>query len=324
MTHTLTLFSAPKPFTNPHIGTIQRNAIQSWLALGPQVQVILIGEEAGLGEAAAELGALHLPQVRRNPTGTPLVSSIFELAYQASDSPLLAYINADILVQPNFLSGACQAAQLREQFLLVGQRWDLDVRTPMDFGAGWVDRLQTDLAARGRLHSRGGSDYFIYPRQCFTNVPDFAIGRAGWDNWMIYEARRQGWPCVDATETIQIIHQDHDYSHLPQGQAHYRLPETFENVRIAGGKRTIFTLIDTDYRLKNGELLRAASNPKKFWRDVETFPLIRLHSYPLAQLTYAIFHPSRAWFDLRVWLKAALTKLKRFAMNLFRLGGGRK
>ena len=30
-------------------------------------------------------------------------------------------------------------------------------------------------------------------------MPDFAIGRAGWDNWMIYHARQQGWPVIDGT-----------------------------------------------------------------------------------------------------------------------------
>ena len=31
----LTIFTAPKPFTDPHINLIQRNALRSWLALGP-------------------------------------------------------------------------------------------------------------------------------------------------------------------------------------------------------------------------------------------------------------------------------------------------
>jgi hypothetical protein len=306
MTPLLTIFSAPKPFTDPHIRTIQRNAIRSWLALGPDVQVILIGEEEGLAETAAELGVTHLPNVRRNLSGTPLVSSMFDLARRANDSPLLACINADILVQPNFLEGARQAAKLRSQFLLVGQRWDLDVRAELDFGVkgdpDGLTLLQQDLAQRGRLHTRGGSDYFIFPRACFCQIPDFAIGRAGWDNWMIYEARRQGWACVDATDTIQIIHQDHDYAHLPQGQAHYRLPETFENVRMAGGRRTIFTLIDTDSRLVAGKIAPAVRTQEKFWRDVETFPLVRWKSYPLAQVTYTIFHPKRAMWDFRKWL----------------------
>ena len=37
----LTIFSAPKKFTDPHIDIIQRNAIQSWQHLGPDVEVIL-------------------------------------------------------------------------------------------------------------------------------------------------------------------------------------------------------------------------------------------------------------------------------------------
>jgi hypothetical protein len=40
----ITLFSAPKPFTDPHIAMIQRNAIYSWTLL-PDVEVILLGEE---------------------------------------------------------------------------------------------------------------------------------------------------------------------------------------------------------------------------------------------------------------------------------------
>ena len=56
---TLTLFTSPKPFTNPHIAVIQRNAIRSWLNLGAEVEVLLLGEEEGLAEdGAATLSAL--------------------------------------------------------------------------------------------------------------------------------------------------------------------------------------------------------------------------------------------------------------------------
>jgi len=47
----ITLFSAPKPFTDLHIAMIQRNAIKSWTLLS-DVEVILLGEETGLAEAA--------------------------------------------------------------------------------------------------------------------------------------------------------------------------------------------------------------------------------------------------------------------------------
>jgi hypothetical protein len=299
----LTIFSAPKPFTNPHIATIQRNAIRSWVQLGPEVAVVLTGQEEGLAEAAIELGVLHLPDVRRNSLGTPLVSSMFEMARQAYPSPLLACINADILVMPDFLAAAQQAARQAADFLVVGQRWDLDVPEELNFTDGWEFRLRQRMRANGSLHPRAGSDYFIFPRRCFEKMPDFAIGRAGWDNWMIYEARRQGWPTVDATGAIDIVHQAHDYSHLPNGQPHYRLPETSENTHLAGGKRHIFHLIDCDRRLVMDKIGPYPSSWEKFWREVEIFPLVRLHSKGLGQAFFTLFHPLRAYREFRTWMK---------------------
>lgn len=295
----LTIFTAPKPFTNPHIALIQRNAIRSWVNLGPQVEVILIGEEDGLAEAAAELGVRHLPEVVRTKSGTPLVSSMFALARQNSSSPLLACVNADILLMPDFVQAARNLAGQARQFLMVGQRWDLEVREPLDFSPGWPERLRQEAQRRGKLHRASGSDYFIFPRDCFADMPAFAIGRAGWDNWMIYAGRRSGWPVVDGTQSIMIVHQNHDYSHLPGGQPHYRHPETFENVRLAGGKRAIFELQDVNRRLVDGRLQRLPFEWAKFWREVEIFPLVTLRSYALGQAAYALFHPVKAYRELR-------------------------
>ena len=62
---------------------IQRNAIKSWTLL-PDVEVILLGEETGLAEAARELGVKHISNVERNANGTPLISSMFQLARENS------------------------------------------------------------------------------------------------------------------------------------------------------------------------------------------------------------------------------------------------
>src|SRR6476619_867777 len=118
----ITLFSAPKPFTNPHIATIQRNAIQSWTLL-PDVEVILLGEETGLAEAARELGVKHLPNVACNKSGTPLISSMFQLARENSNSDLLCVINADIILMQDFIQAAKQAIKSKDKFVLLSQRW---------------------------------------------------------------------------------------------------------------------------------------------------------------------------------------------------------
>lgn len=250
----ITIFSAPKPFVHPHIATIQRNAIRSWQSLGPEVEVLLVGEEPGLAEVTQEYGLRQLPEVRRNASGTPLVSSIFALARQASQAPLLAYVNADILLLPDFVQAARQVWGQLEHFLVIGQRWDLNVRTLLDFSPGWDERLRAEVKARGRLHLPAGSDYFLFPRGLFTEMPDFAIGRAGWDNWMIYHARQQGWPVVDATPSLMVIHQDHDYSHLPGGKPHYELPESRRNEELAGGAANLYMVLDSDRQLVHGRI----------------------------------------------------------------------
>jgi len=148
----LTIFSAPKPYTQEHIAIIQRNAVKSWLALGDEVEVILIGEEEGLAQEAKALGVTHLPEVQRNALGTPLLSSIFSLARQTSQSPLMAYINADILIFEDFLQTARQISSALEKFLVVGQRWDLDVNKILKFDGDWQNELKSALTVKARLH----------------------------------------------------------------------------------------------------------------------------------------------------------------------------
>lgn len=298
----LTIFTAPKPFNDPHIATIQVNAIQSWKQLGTQVSIILIGNEDGVDSVANELDVEYEPKVERNSQGTPLISSIFDIGRNNNDSPMLAYINADILIFSDFLETSKMVLDKLDKFLLVGQRWDMEITNQIEFETGWETKLIENCRNGGKLHPRGGSDYFVYPRSCFTELPNFAVGRAGWDNWMFYQARKNKWACIDTTNAIQIIHQNHDYSHLPGGQSHYRLPETNENVRLAGGRRTIFTLQDVNHEISEGVIIKSSLSWKKFWREIEIFPLISLNSIGLANLFFAIFHPQKAYVEFRNWL----------------------
>ena len=154
-------------------------------------------------------------------------------------------------------------------FLLIGQRWDLDVREILDFSSGWEDRIQKDVQQRGVLHRPAGSDYFLFPRSAFLEMPDFAIGRAGWDNWMIYHARKQGWPVIDGTADIMIVHQNHDYSHLPGGKPHYDLEESQQNKDMAGGKKHMYMVLDANYQLVDGQLRKPPLSKIRIIRQLE-------------------------------------------------------
>lgn len=297
----ITIFITPKGFDRDHIAMIQRNAIRSWKALGSDVDILLIGDDPGVEENAAALGVRYIKEVKRNASGTPMLDGIFRLARENSDSPLLAYVNADIILKPDFVEVSRKIYEQEKKFLLVGQRWDLDVRNDLQFPDGWETEFDKDLKARGRRHPAGGSDYFVYPRTVFQEIPAFAIGRSGWDNWMFYKARREGWKLINCSKVINIIHQDHDYAHLPNGLPHYRQPESAENVKAAGGKRTIFTLLDCDYEIgEDGRIRRIPINyKKKLLREIEIFPLVTLKSKVLGDAAFALFHPKKAYGEFR-------------------------
>lgn len=252
----LCIFTSPKPFSNnAHTNLIQRNAIRCWMRLDPEVEVFMMGNETGMAQVAAEEGVRHIPDVGLNEMGTPLLSSMFQSAREASQTPFLMFTNADILYLPDILLSIRQVAAQTRDFLLLSRRWDLDLQQELEFSSGWEERLRTEVHQRGILHAPVGSDFFIYPRHLLTDMPDFAIGRSGWDNWTIYHGRASGWAVVDITRATTVIHQNHDYSHLPGGRPPYDLEETQRNIRLAGGMKRMYTILETNKILKDGKLL---------------------------------------------------------------------
>lgn len=250
---------------------IQRNAIKSWTAL-PDVEVILLGNESGLAEVAKELNVKHIPNVKVNDNGVPLISSMFAAARENSNSDLLCIVNADMILMDDFAEAAKQAKGQKSKFVLLSQRWDLDITQPVEFIEGWQNRLSSIVHRQGSLHRPAGSDFFLFPKSCYRDVPDFTIGRAGWDNWMIYKARTEGWAVIDCTPSVMIVHQNHDYSHLPEGKPHYEHPETNENIRLAGGQAHVrYTILDATHQLVGGKLSRPKMTSQRFARKLELF-----------------------------------------------------
>jgi len=286
----LTIFSSPKPFMG-HIDVIQRNAIRSWLKFGADVEVLLIGDEEGMKEVAAEYGIQQIADVKRNALGTPLVNSIFQIASDHSRQPIQCYVNADIILLDDLMYMVREVEKRFTHFLVIGQRWDLAITDSMAFKENWQQQLRGELGTRGRLHPPAGSDYFVFKRGAFNHMPSFALGRAGWDNWMIFTSRAGKIPVVDATQAVTIIHQDHDYAHLPDGQPHYRLPESNENLRLSGGQETIFTLSDADWIFTGKEFRRKPWGERWSRRGMEASLISTFGPGRMAKLFRMFFHP---------------------------------
>src|SRR5262245_39399432 len=184
----ITIFAIPKAF-HGHIKIIQKNAIQSWTLLKPLPRLILFGSDEGTKETAQELNIEHIPSVACSEYGTPIIQDVFKQARQLSTTPLLCYINSDIILMSDFMNAVDTVAESTKQFLLCGRRWNLDVTSPLDFSEGWEEQLKKQVKISGTLEKPWAIDYFVFSSQIGNDMPPFIIGRPSWDNWLLYSVR---------------------------------------------------------------------------------------------------------------------------------------
>jgi hypothetical protein len=250
----LTIFSVPKAFQG-HIRTIQRNALKSWTLLQPRPEVLLFGSDEGTAEAAAELGLRHIPEIATNRRGAPLLSDMFRKTEAAASSELMCYVNADILLTGEFTS-AVQAVQKKfAKALLVSKRINIGVTEELDFRLGWDEslRARTDATDGGPT----AIDVFVFRKGTYGEVPDFAIGRLWFDQWLIKAALHQKLPVVDVSLTAPVLHQNHDYNHVAGGAEQvWRGPEPAENLRLYGSAPHSYTLLDVTHELTADGIVR--------------------------------------------------------------------
>lgn len=277
----------PKPFEG-HIGVIQRNALRSWRAVWPDAEIFVCGDEQGAAAAAAEVGARFVPDVERNDFGTPLLGSTFRRIAASTRRELLAYLNADIVLLPDF-AVAVRRIALRP-FLLVTRRWNLDVREPIDFdGPEWADAVRALARREGRLYRRDAIDCFVFSRESpLLDLPPFAVGRPGWDNYFIFRARQLGIPVIDATPAVTLVHQNHGYGHVPgRTGGNWEGPEAQANRRLMGGSERFFDIGDATHVL-GPEGLERARGLRHALRAVETSHLRHPALVPLGRLGFAL------------------------------------
>lgn len=242
----ITIFSIPKPFEG-HIGVIQRNAIESWKRISSDI--ILFGE--GIE------GVKSVP-IKKNKFGTPILSSAFNMAKSMAKNNILMYTNADMVYTPDLLDAVKRID--KDIYLMSGRRLDVD-----------------NLTDKGKLHGFSGMDYFIFPIKTPLNLPEFAVGRIGWDSWLIFHAKTMKIPVIDATESITAIHQNHDYSHSSfsnEKKKRVEGPEMEENFRLAGGLSNMLTIREADWILARDKLKRPEF-PRNIYSKLSTLRLWR-------------------------------------------------
>ena len=149
----ITLFTTTKIFSGI-FKIIQTNALNSWRTISSNIQIIIIGNSEGGKEAADLINAEFIPEVECSLAGTPLINSLFSKAESRARYSIMAYINADIILPPNFLETIFLFLKMKSKFLGVGYRWDMDIKDLINYPDIYDEGI--DLLAKthdGKIHS---------------------------------------------------------------------------------------------------------------------------------------------------------------------------
>ena len=289
----VTIFSLPKPFVADS-DRIQRNAIGSWKRLAPSADVLLIGDEDGIGQYANEVGVSHVADVKTNAHGTPLLDDAFSIATQYSQSDVLIYCNADVILDQNFIKAVGQLATnqcVGNDFLAIGRRTDVWVDKLIDYSEIDMEKLIQQFKHRGTDASIACKEFFAFRRGTFDQIPAFAVGRGNWDNWMVASAKQNGIPVISISEVAPVFHQRHDYSHIEPNAAdrssafqtrrsdrmncYVSGAEARENQRLASG-RNIINGSTATWRLTERGLTKNRLHflQWEFWCDLPRFAVL--------------------------------------------------
>jgi hypothetical protein len=309
----LTIFATAKPFRG-HVGIIQRNALQSWKALHPGIEIILFGDDDGAADAAQEFGLRHEPHVERNAQGTKRLDFMFARAQVLARREILCYINCDIILMQDFCRALERVRAAHRQFLMVGRRWDTDITAPLAFATPhwvaqarqaprWEEELRALALRHGRRRTAEWIDYFAFSRGLYgPDMPPFVL-RVFWDNWLLWKALDSGKPVIDASRSVMAVHQNHDYSYHPQGKAGvWSGEEAGLNLQLAGGWRHLRTIADSTEVLSQkkpkANVFRHLSAAKRYVRQAGRV------------LFYDVWHP--VWFAFLNLTRPLRRSLRRF------------
>lgn len=207
-----TIFATIPESFDGSAGTRQRNAIRSWCLLTPEPRIIFTGIDDDSVQWYADSMCIEAVEIDRSPEGIPLVSAALRTAYEMRDNEddILCLVNADGIYTRSVLLAINKVADEFDQFLMVGQRWDLKLDRHLSFLPGWERALTKVAFEHGAKHGDRAMDYLIFRGGWPLDMPDFAVGRTAYDNWMVFKARQEGVPVVNASQDVTLIHQDHE------------------------------------------------------------------------------------------------------------------
>ena len=245
-----TILTTAKDFDS-NFKLIQINAINSWRSLSDEIEIIIFGLSRGVDEYAKTINSTHIPEIKCTDSGIPLISDMILQGTKRAKFDILLLVNADIILPNKFIDIIQILKNRKKKFLAIGHRWDMDVDEYINFSDLIESKKFWSKANEiSKQHACTGIDYFIFKKGTLKSLPDFAIGRFGWDNWILWSVRRRLIPLIDLSAEIKVIHQNHIY------KKHFKT-DIERNNKL--GEQKGLNILDANYLFKNGKITKNIS-----------------------------------------------------------------
>ncbi|CAC5385621.1 unnamed protein product [Mytilus coruscus] len=197
------------------------NTVKNWKSLSPFVTPVLFSNEEFVREEAESRGWRVMP-IRKSSIGLPILKYMYMDIKKSFSSLFIAYSNSDILFTDSIVKTLIVVLQSNlsktNELLLTGRR--INVVNVTDIEASSSKNI-LKASERGELYAGDALDYFIttsgYP---WKDAPDLVVGRPGFDNWIVANARLMNFSVIDTTETIIAVHQTTEAGNKEAHQQH--------------------------------------------------------------------------------------------------------
>ncbi|XP_033726090.1 uncharacterized protein LOC117321371 [Pecten maximus] len=227
----ITLFTTWKTF--PARYDVYNNTLRNWPRLLPHVNIIVFTDDH-IPDKYKQLGWTVLP-LKHQVKGHPILKHMFLEAIQLQPhSQLYGFANADLLFTDSLVESlravVSSPVLFKKTFLVVGRRMNTPNITREE-ASSW--RNIAKASKRGNLmEDTRGIDYFITPPNYhWSHILDVQVGQNLYDNWLVWDAQKMGYPVIDVTNTLLAVHQD-----APYPKQHGRMNQNLVLIKVPSSK----------------------------------------------------------------------------------------
>ena len=243
----ISFISAFKKFKGVY-KNIQHSALYSWRANNIEVIIPTIEVDAKIN-CSQYSNARFIDGIKRGRelgfnTQSPVIKDLIDKALPQINTTMVAFINSDIIILDNF-------SEIIEKIFnkygyniyLVGSRQDIQLQDRVGSVETYKKLMQEK---REEYDPYTSSDIFItskfWWRKIIKDMPEFIMGRYGWDNWFHMYAEKNRLEKYNCSSVLTLLHCKHGFEHiLKQEGAKERLaPSSLHNLRLWRAEQDVY------------------------------------------------------------------------------------